>query len=91
VADALSHRQNGAGSVVCAAPRSVTPEEDKHWPGWSMEKELSTDDPAWESCRQKVLKWREEGTHGQKLLWRSLHLGTIRESWTRHSVMRAFF
>jgi hypothetical protein len=78
VAGDLSHRQNGAGPSACAAP----PLEEK-WPCRS----LSPDD----SWRQKILKWQEEGTHGQKLVWASLRHGSIQESWTRHKTMSAFF
>jgi hypothetical protein len=59
VADALSHRQNGAGPAACAAPR----EQDKQWPGWSMREALRPEAEPWEYWRQKVLTWREEGTH----------------------------
>lgn len=91
VADALSRRQNGVGLSPHAAPREssgqyeIRRQKERKW----RTLELSADDR--ESWRDKVLRWRKDGTHGEKLLWPSLRYGTIRESWTRQRNMAAFF
>jgi hypothetical protein len=78
VADALSRRQNGVGLSPHAAPREsseqyeIRCQKERKWRTLA----LSADDR--ESWQRKVLKWREEGTHKEKLFWRSLRYGTVR-------------
>jgi DNA-directed RNA polymerase specialized sigma24 family protein len=79
VTGAPSHQQNGDGPSTVAAPRIS--EEMKVWPVRIFKADY----------RQRVLKWKEEGTHGQKRIWKSVRYGTIGESWTRCKPMAAFF